>query len=86
MQDNAPLQPRRFTSAAAHYRGGRPPYAPALIRQVAHAIGLQPQHRVLDLGCGPGPLAIGFGYFAGEVLGLDPELSLIHISEPTRPY
>jgi trans-aconitate methyltransferase len=77
MQNDAPPQPRRFTRAAAHYRGGRPPYAPALIRQVAHATGLQPQHRVLDLGCGPGSLAIGFGYFAGEVLGLDPEPAML---------
>jgi cyclopropane fatty-acyl-phospholipid synthase-like methyltransferase len=26
-------------------------------------VGLREDHRVLDLGCGPGQLAIGFGYF-----------------------
>jgi cyclopropane fatty-acyl-phospholipid synthase-like methyltransferase len=40
-----------------------------LIRRVADVVGLREDHRVLDLGCGPGQLAIGFGYFAGEVIG-----------------
>jgi ubiquinone/menaquinone biosynthesis C-methylase UbiE len=73
----AAFEPHRFSSAAAHYRRGRAAYAPALIRQVADAAGLGSESRVLDLGCGPGPLAIGFGYFAGEVLGLDPEPNMI---------
>ncbi|MGH7068588.1 MAG: class I SAM-dependent methyltransferase, partial [Acetobacteraceae bacterium] len=36
-------------------------------------VGLGDADRVLDLGCGPGQLAIGFGYLAGDVIGLDPE-------------
>jgi ubiquinone/menaquinone biosynthesis C-methylase UbiE len=44
-----------------------------LIRRVADVVGLREDHRVLDLGRGPGQLAIGFGYFAGEVIGVDPE-------------
>jgi SAM-dependent methyltransferase len=77
MADDVPFQPHRFRSAAAHYRAGRPAYAPALIRRVAEAVGLSVQHRVLDLGCGPGPLAIGLAYFAGEVLALDPEPNML---------
>jgi ubiquinone/menaquinone biosynthesis C-methylase UbiE len=69
--------PHRFRTAAAHYRAGRPPYPPALIRQVAQATGLTGAHRVLDLGCGPGQLAIGFAYFAGEILALDPEPAML---------
>ncbi|MBN8941321.1 MAG: class I SAM-dependent methyltransferase [Rhizobiales bacterium] len=72
-----PFEPHRFRVAAAHYRAGRPAYPPALIRRAAEAVGLDDGHRVLDLGCGPGPLAIGFGYFAGEVLGLDPEPNML---------
>lgn len=71
--DPLPFEPHRFRSAAAHYRAGRAPYPPALIRRVAEAVGLGEASRVLDLGCGPGQLAIGFGYFAGEVVGMDPE-------------
>ncbi|HTU53299.1 MAG TPA: class I SAM-dependent methyltransferase [Acetobacteraceae bacterium] len=71
--DPIPFDPHRFRTAAQHYRAGRVPYPPALIRRVAQAMPLGEEHRVLDLGCGPGQLAIGFGYFAAEVLGLDPE-------------
>jgi cyclopropane fatty-acyl-phospholipid synthase-like methyltransferase len=46
----------RYRSAARHYERGRVPYAPALIRRVAEVTGLGGQHRVLDLGCGPGPI------------------------------
>jgi len=75
--DPLPFDPRRFRTAAPHYRAGRAPYPPGLIRRVAAAVGLGDEHRVLDLGCGPGQLAIGFGYFAGEVLGLDPEPEML---------
>jgi SAM-dependent methyltransferase len=75
--DPLPFTPDRFRSSAAHYRAGRPPYPPALIRRVAELVGLDGTHRVLDLGCGPGPLAIGFAYFAGSVLGLDPEPNML---------
>jgi SAM-dependent methyltransferase len=68
-----PFDPHRFQSAAAHYRAGRAAYPPALLRRVAIATGLGDAHRVLDLGCGPGPLAIGFAFFAGSVLAIDPE-------------
>jgi ubiquinone/menaquinone biosynthesis C-methylase UbiE len=48
------------------------PYAPALIRRVAEVTGLGSQHRVLDLGCGPGPLARRFASLAREVIAIDP--------------
>jgi len=71
--DPLAFDPHRFRTAAAHYRAGRAPYPPALIRRVAEEVMLGGDSRVLDLGCGPGQLAIGFAYFAGEVVGLDPE-------------
>jgi ubiquinone/menaquinone biosynthesis C-methylase UbiE len=67
-----PYDPERYRSAAAHYERGRIPYAPALIRRVADVVGLGPQHRVLDLGCGPGPLARHFSAFVQEVVAMDP--------------
>src|SRR5579864_5413141 len=72
-----PFEPDRFRTAAEHYEEGRPPYAPALIRRVALATGLGLQHRVLDLGCGPGPLARGFVRFAGEVVAMDPSADML---------
>ncbi len=67
-----PFDPGRYSSAAAHYEQGRVPYSPALIRRVAKVTGLGSRHRVLDLGCGPGPLARSFASLAREVVAIDP--------------
>jgi len=68
-----PYEPRRFRSAAAHYQAGRPPYARRLIERVVERCGLGRADRLLDLGCGPGPLAIAFAPFVGRVVAIDPE-------------
>src|SRR5258708_38463374 len=72
-----PFEPDRHGAAAAHYERGRPPYAPALIRRVAEVTGLGSQHRVLDLGCGPGPLARAFAPFVHEVVAMDPSPEML---------
>ena len=72
-----PFEPDRFRSAAAHYERGRAPYAPALIRRVAEAAGLGARRRVLDLGCGPGPLARAFAPLAREVVAMDPSAEML---------
>jgi SAM-dependent methyltransferase len=74
-------QPRRYQSAAVHYLAGRPPYADRLIRRVAWWVGLTRQDRVLDLGCGPGPLARTFVPLAGEVVGMDPSPEMLGVAE-----
>ena len=79
--DPLPFDPHRFRTAAAHYRAGRTAYPPLLIRRVAERVGVGSAHRVLDLGCGPGPLAIGFSYFAGEVVAIDPEPAMLREAE-----
>jgi trans-aconitate methyltransferase len=80
LSDPPPFEPHRFHEAAAYYRGGRAPYPPILIRRVAEIVGLRENHRVLDLGCGPGQLAIGFAFFAGEIIGLDPEPQMLAVA------
>ena len=75
-----PFEKRRFKSAAEHYRTGRPAYAPALFERVAKRIGLGRGHAVLDLGCGPGQLALGFARFAGAVTAVDPEPEMLRIA------
>src|SRR6266851_6477826 len=72
-----PFDPDRYRSAAAHYERGRVPYAPALIRRVAEVTGLGSQHRVLDLGCGPGPLARSFAPLVREVVAVDPSPEML---------
>jgi SAM-dependent methyltransferase len=75
-----PFEKRRFRSAAGHYRKGRPAYAPALFDRVAARVGLTRDHAVLDLGCGPGQLALGFARFAGAVTAIDPEPEMLRIA------
>ena len=49
---------------------------------------ISPQSEILDVGCGPASITLGLAEWAveGSVIGIDVGLSLIHISEPTRPY
>ena len=70
----------RFRTASAHYLKGRPPYAPALIQDVALLVGLGTSHRVMDLGCGPGQIALAFAPFVAEVVGVDPESAMLEIA------
>jgi SAM-dependent methyltransferase len=80
MNASIPFEKHRFRSAAGHYRKGRPAYAPALFDRVAERVGLNRDHAVLDLGCGPGQLAMGFARFAGAVTAIDPEPEMLRIA------
>jgi SAM-dependent methyltransferase len=74
------VESRRFQTAAAHYAVGRPPYPPDLIEEVARFCGLTRAHRLLDLGTGPGLLAIAFAPFVGSVLAVDPEPAMLAVA------
>ena len=80
MVADIPFEPHRFESAAAYYLAGRPPYAALLIRRVAALCGLRRSHRVLDLGCGPGQLALAFAPLAKRVTAIDPEPEMLRIA------
>ena len=63
----------RFASTAGLYEELRPPYPPAFFATVAQDLELSKQHALIDLGTGPGLLALGFGPYVGRVIGVDPE-------------
>ena len=69
--------PNLFRGAAEYYTRFRPPYAPEAIEHVIAAFDLGRRDRVLDLGCGPGTLAIPFARIAAEVVALDPDPGMI---------
>jgi SAM-dependent methyltransferase len=71
---------RRFQTAAAHYLLGRPAYPAAFIEKVAILCGINRSHRILDLGCGPAPLAVAFAPFVGSVLAVDPEPEMLRVA------
>jgi SAM-dependent methyltransferase len=76
----SPLLQRRFRSAARYYLSGRPAYSSLLIRRVVELCGLNATHKVLDLGTGPGQLAMAFAPFVGEVTAIDPEPEMLQIA------
>lgn len=79
------FEPRRFQTSATHYLAGRPPYSARSIARVAQISDLDRSSRVLDLGCGPGPLAHAFAGYAGEVIGVDPEPEMLRIARESAP-
>lgn len=66
-----------FLGSAPYYRRGRLPYAPGLAELLAEVLKLDGRGRLLDVGCGPGVLALGLAHLFGEVVGLDPDGGMI---------
>jgi SAM-dependent methyltransferase len=66
----------RFESTVDFYRY-REPYPPAFFETVAARLALTRQTRLLDVGCGPGSLAIGFAPYVGAWTAIDPEGAML---------
>ncbi|MGY4508573.1 class I SAM-dependent methyltransferase [Bradyrhizobium sp. USDA 3650] len=67
----------RFASTAALYEHLRPPYPSEFFRSVAEKLGLSTQSSLIDLGTGPGLLALGFAPYVGRIVGVDPEPAML---------
>ena len=67
-----------FAGAAPYYKY-RAPYAPEALVFVRDAFALDGTSRVLDLGCGPGKIAIAMSRMVGEVVALDPEPAMLAV-------
>jgi SAM-dependent methyltransferase len=67
----------RFATTAELYEQYRPPYPAEFFRAVAQKLALSRQQTLIDLGTGPGPLALGFAPFVGRVVGVDPEPAML---------
>jgi SAM-dependent methyltransferase len=63
----------RFATTASLYEHLRPPYPPEFFQSVAETLKLSKRHALIDLGTGPGLLALGFAPYVGRVVGVDPE-------------
>jgi len=63
----------RFASTVELYERYRPPYPANFFRAVAERMQLSKQHALIDLGTGPGLLALGFAPYVGHLTGVDPE-------------
>ncbi len=67
----------RFASTVAYYERARAPYGAGFFAAAAETLGLDRSQRLLDVGAGPGLLAIGFAPYCGQVVGVDPEPAMI---------
>lgn len=71
-----PYDPTLFRGTAAFYLRGRPPYARELPEFLAREASLE-RRRALDVGCGPGTVAVELAPFAAEVVGVDPDPEML---------
>lgn len=67
----------RFATTVAMYEELRPAYPPAFFREVAQRLSLGKHHALIDLGTGPGLLALGFAPYVGRIVGVDPEPAML---------
>jgi ubiquinone/menaquinone biosynthesis C-methylase UbiE len=67
----------RFESTVPYYARFRLGYPPRLIERVVALVGLEPGDAVLDLGTGPGLLAIPFAAAGFRVTAADPEPAML---------
>ncbi|NUS89010.1 MAG: class I SAM-dependent methyltransferase [Streptomyces sp.] len=66
-----------FSGTAAYYQRGRLPYAPGLADALADALRLDGRGRLIDVGCGPGIVALSLADLFREVVGVDPDSGMI---------
>ncbi len=66
-----------FAGTAYYYARYRPPYPDVFFEHVAERFGLDGTGRLLDVGCGTGQIAIPFAPYFAEVVGLDPDPSML---------
>ncbi len=69
--------PTLFAGTATHYSRGRLPYAPGMSAAVRDALALDGHGRLLDVGCGPGQVALALAQFFDAVVGLDPDHAML---------
>jgi len=67
----------RFATTVPLYEKFRPPYPAEFFRAVSRRLGLRKEHRLIDLGAGPGLLALGFAPYVGRIVGVDPEPGML---------
>src|SRR5579872_5706686 len=70
----------RFASTAELYAQFRPPYPAEFFRAAAERLKLSKQHALIDLGTGPGLLALGFAPYVGRAVGVDPEPAMLAVA------
>lgn len=71
----------RFETTAATYAARREPYPAAFFAAAAERLSLTGREALIDLGTGPGVLALGFSPYVARIVGVDPEPAMIAEAE-----
>jgi SAM-dependent methyltransferase len=66
-----------FEGTAAYYAQFRAPYAAEAMHYLVETFRLDRGARVLDLGSGPGTIAIPLSWFVAEVVAIDPDAAML---------
>src|SRR5437870_1949472 len=72
-----PLDLRPYEGAAWYYSRFRIPYPPVLVAILRENFGLDGTGRLLDLGCGPGSVAIKLAHLFDQIVAVDPEPDML---------
>ena len=67
----------RFNSTVPYYARYREPYPAGFFHEVARRRGLDQAKRLIDIGCGPGSLAIGFAPYVQSCVAVDIETEML---------
>lgn len=80
-EDNWQWDETLFAGAAPYYTRGRLPYAAGLADAIRDALGLDGSGRLIDVGCGPGTIALRLAHLFEEVVGIDPDAGMLFEAE-----
>jgi SAM-dependent methyltransferase len=73
--------PLLYRGCAAHYLRGRPPYSGELGALLTRELGLDGHGTLVDVGCGPGVLAVQLAPLFDHVIGIDPDPEMLAEAE-----
>src|SRR3954471_7824792 len=66
-----------YAGSAEYYERGRLPYPAELADCLAKALGLDGSGRLIDVGCGPGIIALRLAHLFEEVVGVDADRHML---------
>lgn len=70
-----------YKGSAPYYARGRLPYAPGVADELARILGLDGHGRMIDVGCGPGTVALMVAHLFEEAVGVDPDADMLAEAE-----
>ena len=66
-----------YAGSAEYYERGRLPYPASLADAAADALALDGSARLVDVGCGPGIIALTLAHLFSEVVGVDADVHML---------